>query len=70
MKIVVVLLILCILGALGSALYQLMRHKGASDKTVKALTIRVALSIFLFLMLLLAHQFGLINPHNVNDWTH
>ncbi len=69
MKIVAVLLIVCIIAALGSALFQLMRHKGASDKTVKALTVRVALSVFLFLLLLLSHKIGLIHPHDVSAWS-
>ena len=69
MKIIVVLLILCILAALGSALYQLMqRREGASDKLVKALTVRVALSVFLFLLLILSHKVGLIHPHGLNNW--
>ncbi|MEN9765516.1 MAG: hypothetical protein RL397_1471 [Pseudomonadota bacterium] len=49
-----------ILASLGSALFYLMRDKGQSNRTVKALAIRVGLSVLLFLSLLVAHRFGLI----------
>ncbi|GAB3242721.1 DUF2909 domain-containing protein [Chitinimonas naiadis] len=65
MKIIVVLLILGILAALGSAMYSLIRQKGSSERTVKALTLRVALSVALFLMLMLAYRLGWIQPHGV-----
>ncbi|HEY9103628.1 twin transmembrane helix small protein [Chitinimonas sp.] len=65
MKIIAVLLILCILAALGSAMYSLIRHRGASDRTVKALTLRVALSVALFMLLMLAYRLGWIQPHGV-----
>jgi hypothetical protein len=45
---------------LGSALFYLMRDKGQSNKTVKALAIRVGLSIALFLCILISHQLGWI----------
>jgi hypothetical protein len=46
--------------SLGSAMFYLIRDKGKSDRTVKALTVRVALSITLFLLLMLGHYFGII----------
>lgn len=69
MKIIVVLLILCILAALGSAMLTLVRRKGPPDKLVKALTVRVALSVTLFLLLMAAYKLGYIQPHGVNNWT-
>ncbi|MBV8658571.1 MAG: twin transmembrane helix small protein [Burkholderiales bacterium] len=66
MKVIVVLLILCILAALGTALYSLMRHQGDSKRTVKALTVRIGLSIFLFVLLLLSYKAGLVHPHNLH----
>jgi Protein of unknown function (DUF2909) len=59
MKIVIIAFIIVILGSLGSALFYLMRDKGGSDRTVKALTVRVALSVTLFLILMLGYYFGL-----------
>jgi hypothetical protein len=59
-KILVIVFLVLIVGSLGSALYYLVRDKGASDRTVKALTIRVSLSIVLFVLLMAGYYFGLI----------
>lgn len=60
MRIIVLLFILLIVISLGSALYYLLRDKGQSDRTVKALTVRISLSIILFVMLMASYYFGLI----------
>lgn len=60
MRIVVILFIIVILGSLGSALYYLIKDRGTTSRTAKALTIRIALSITLFLLLLVGFQTGLI----------
>lgn len=60
MKIVVILFIIAILGSLGSALYYLMTDRGKTKRTVRALAVRVGLSLALFLMLMAGHYFGLI----------
>jgi len=65
MKIFIALAFLGIVGSLGSALFYLMRDKGKSNKTVLALALRVGLSIFLFLSLLVAHQIGWIETSGV-----
>lgn len=66
MKLLVLVFIVAILAALGSAMFALIRHRGASDRVVRSLTIRVALSIGLFLLLMLAYWMGWIQPHAVN----
>ncbi|MBI4191301.1 MAG: twin transmembrane helix small protein [Betaproteobacteria bacterium] len=60
MKIVVLLFIFFILLSLGSALYFLVKDKGTSTRTAKALTWRVALSLALFALLMLGFYFGFI----------
>lgn len=60
MRIVVILFILVILASLGSALYYMIRDRGTTERTAKALTVRVALSVLLFLILMLGFHFGLI----------
>ena len=60
-KIIVLLFIVLIFGSLGSALYFLIKDKGTSTRTAKALTWRVVFSITLFVMLMLAYHFGLIS---------
>jgi hypothetical protein len=60
MRIVVILFIVVILGSLGSALYYMIKDRGTTERTAKALTIRIVLSIALFLLLILGFQTGLI----------
>jgi cell division protein FtsW (lipid II flippase) len=64
-RIVVIVVFLGILVSLGSALYQLSRVDGDSRKMVRALTVRIGLSIALFLLLMLAWRFGFIEPHGI-----
>ncbi len=59
-KIATVLVLLVIIGSLFSALVFLLKDKRGSDRTVKALTMRIGLSIGLFLLLILAAHFGYI----------
>ena len=60
MKIIVLLFIFLILASLGSALYFMVKDKGTSHRTAKALTWRVALSLTLFALLMLGFHFGFI----------
>ena len=61
MRFVVFVFIGFILASLFSALYFLLKDKGQSTRTVKALTVRVALSILLFVLLLIGFKTGLID---------
>ena len=60
MRFIVLAFIGFILVSLFSALYFLVKDKGQSTRTVKALTVRVALSIALFVLLLIGFKTGLI----------
>ncbi|MCX7204993.1 MAG: twin transmembrane helix small protein [Proteobacteria bacterium] len=62
MKIVAIILLLVIVVALGRALLQLVRG-GQSTQVVRALTLRVGLSIALFVLLLAAYGMGWIHPN-------
>jgi hypothetical protein len=56
----VILLLLAIVGSLFSGLFFLYRDRGQGVRTVKMLTLRIGLSIFLFFLLLIAFRFGII----------
>jgi hypothetical protein len=60
LKIVVILFLVFIVGSLFSALYFLVRDKGQGTRTVKALTVRVTLSVILFALLMLGIYTGFI----------
>ena len=62
MKIIVVLFLIAIFGSLASALVYLVRNKGNSDGTIKALTLRIGLSVILFVLLMARSYFGIISP--------
>lgn len=60
MKILIVILLLAVIASLFSGLYFIYRDKGQSDRAVKALTVRVALSALVFLILIGSYWFGLV----------
>lgn len=60
MRIIVILAFIGILASLASALVYLMKDKGTTNRTVNALTVRIGLSIALFLFVLFAHHMGWI----------
>lgn len=67
MKIFIVLVLIGIIGSLGSGLYYLLKDRDRSPRTVRALTLRISLSIALFLALLIAFATGLIKPHSLRS---
>ena len=60
MRYFVIAMLALIVLSLGSALYYLIKDRGQSMRTVKALAVRVGLSITLFLILMGAYYFGFI----------
>ncbi len=60
MKIIAILFLVFIVGSLFSALYFLIRDKGQGERAVKALTVRVVLSVVLFALLMLGIYTGVI----------
>ena len=61
MRVIVLIFFAFILMSLFSALYYVWKDRGkGSHRAVKALTVRVALSILLFVILMLAFRFGFI----------
>jgi cytochrome bd-type quinol oxidase subunit 2 len=64
-QIIVVCVLVGIVASLGNALFHLSSGKGDSRKMVRALTIRVGLSVGLFLVLIGAWAMGIISPHGI-----
>ena len=65
-KILIIVTLFAIVISLGSALFHMARGKGDSKKMARALTVRIALSVALFILLMLAWYNGLITPHGVH----
>ena len=61
MRYLVFLFLAAILFSLGSALFYMLRSKQTHPRVVWSLTIRVALSVTLFLMLMISYKLGWIS---------
>lgn len=61
-KLVVVLMLLAIVGSLFSALIFLYKDKGRGTRMARALTLRIGMSITLFLLLMAGVYSGIIPP--------
>jgi len=70
LKIIIVLIFLSIITSLGIALYQLIKNKKSSEKTVKALSYRIGISLTLFILLSIAFMTGLIQPTGIGMQMH
>lgn len=68
-RLLVVAVLIGIVISLGSALFHMTRNRDsgpeASARMVRALTVRVGLSVGLFLLLLFAWSQGWIQPHGI-----
>ena len=62
---VIVAFLAVILWNLGAGLYYMLVDKGTTKRTVNALTRRIAISIALILLVILAIRMGWITPHGV-----
>ena len=69
MKWIILIVLLMIVGSLGSALYYMMKDRGNSSRMVHSLMLRIGLSLALFLGILLAYYFGLIQPTGIKVGT-
>jgi hypothetical protein len=58
-------LLAAILASLGTALYHLSTGHGDSKKMLRALTLRISLSIALFVLLMIAWRAGFITPRGL-----
>ena len=62
---IILILILAIFLSLTGGMVFLIRDQGKSERTVKSLTLRVILSVTLFVMLIVGFATGLIRPHGL-----
>jgi heme/copper-type cytochrome/quinol oxidase subunit 4 len=60
MKIIIIILLVAVVASLFSGLYFIYKDKGQSNRAVISLTIRIALSILVFVLLMGSYYFGLI----------
>lgn len=64
-KYLIVVVMFAIVVSLGSGMYFMLRDKGRSRRMVNSLTVRISLSVALFVLLFVAWYFGLLQPHPI-----
>ena len=64
-KILIFILLCLILISLGSSLLFLVRDRGSTRRVISSLTVRVVLSIALFVLLIIGFVTGIIEPHGI-----
>jgi hypothetical protein len=64
-KILILILLALVLISLGAGMFSLIKDRGETNRTVKFLTIRIVLSIALFVLLVVSFMMGWIQPHGV-----
>jgi len=69
MKWVIPVVLLMIVASLGSALYFMMKDRGNSSRMVRSLMLRIGLSLVLFMGILVAYHFGLIEATGIKVGT-
>ncbi|MBU3693417.1 MAG: twin transmembrane helix small protein [Rhodocyclaceae bacterium] len=60
MKVIILLMLAAIIGSLLSAALFLFRDRNGGERTVRALTLRIGLSVLLFVLLIVGFQSGLL----------
>ena len=63
----IIAFLIVIVWNLGAGLYYMLVDKGESKRTVNALTRRIALSIALILLVIVAIKMGWITPHGIGS---
>jgi len=63
--VIAALLFIAILASLGLALVALFKRGDHSQTLLRALTVRVSLSVFFFLLLMLGWYLGILKPHGL-----
>lgn len=63
MKALIIATLLAIMASLGHAMFSMVSGPQDNKRMVNALTIRIALSVVLFILLFVSWHFGLIEPH-------
>jgi len=65
-RLLIIGVLLGIIVSLGSALFNLSRKASDSRKVARDLTIRIGLSVALFVLLMIAWHLGIIAPHGLS----
>jgi hypothetical protein len=65
MKILIVIVLLFVIYSLAMAMYHMVKDKGQGKNTVRFLTVRIAVSFGLFILIMVALKLGWIEAHSL-----
>lgn len=65
MKIVILIILIFIVYNLGLAMYHMIKDKGQGENAVRFLTVRITVSVALFILILFALKMGWIQAHSL-----
>jgi multisubunit Na+/H+ antiporter MnhF subunit len=65
-KALIVIALLIVVVSLGQALFAMASGPQNSGRVLKALTVRISISVALFIALMVAWRFGWIEPHSLS----
>ena len=63
--IVILAILLIIIVSLFSGMYYMLHDRGQSTRAVKALTVRIVISLILFAILMIGYWTGWLHPHGL-----
>ncbi len=63
--IVILVILFIIIVSLFSGMYFMLRDRGQSTRMIKALTVRIILSLVLFALLMIGYWAGWLHPHGL-----
>jgi hypothetical protein len=65
MRIVIIILLFAVIASLFAGLYFVYKDKGNSNRAVISLTVRIALSVLVFVILIVSYHFGWITERGL-----
>ncbi len=64
-KVLIIILLIAILISLASGMFYMIKDKGKTRRVVTSLSVRIILSVLLFILLFVGYVTGLIKPHGI-----
>ncbi len=65
LKAIILIMLLLVLASLAGGMFTLIKDRNQTDRTVKFLTWRIALSVSLFVLIMVSFFMGWIQPHGL-----
>lgn len=65
LQVFIIIILIAIVASLAGGMVFLVKDKGRTDRTAKALTLRIVLSVSLFAFIMLATAMGWLKPHGI-----